>query len=409
MEGLLVGIDLCDSYTQVCGPEEENTWIFPTVICRSRGTEDWYIGEEAYARVLSGQGVLVDKLVSLLLKEGTATLGTKKYDAADLMTRFLSMSLEMPSKTADDAPIASVVIAVRTLSSKLIKLLTECLNRLGFDDSQVRIISHAEAFLYHTLDQPKEVWNGTVGMFDLSNEGIRYYEMRTQRGVKKSYVIAEYENMEESFDLDILDSASGEKLGDQILCTCAERVMRKKNYASIFLCGKGFDRTDWAVDFMKLLTASRRVFLETSIFSRGARIAASETAQGTQLFPFIFVCEGHLRAAVSLDVLHKGQETTVNVASVGDLWYGRRAVIDVIPDRQDTIEFAVVPLDSKKKRKLTLPLEGFPTRTDRTMKVRLEIRFLDDRTMEVRARDLGFGEIYPSSGAESRRQFMIAP
>ncbi len=408
MEGLLAGIDLCDSYTQVCGPEEENTWTFPTVICRNRGTEDWYIGEEAYGYVLGGKGILVDKLVSLLKKDGTATLGTKKYDASDLMTRFMGMEIEMPSRAADGAPIGAVVIAVRTLDSKLECSLMECLGRLGFDASQVRIISHAEAFLYHTLNQAKEVWNGTVGMFDLSDEGLRYYEMRTQRGVKKSYAIAEYEEMEESFDLDILDSSSGEKLGDQILCNCAERVMRKKNYASIFLSGKGFERQDWASGFVKLLSVSRRIFLETSIFSKGARIAATELQQNTQLFPFIFVCEGHLKAAISLDVTHKGQETTVNVAAVGDLWYGRKVVIYVIPDRQDTIEFAVTPLDSRRKRKLTLPLEGFPARNDRTMKVRLEIAFLDDRTMEVLARDLGFGEIYPSSGARIRRQFMIS-
>lgn len=124
--------------------------------------------------------------------------------------------------------------------------------------------------IYYMLSQKKEIWSGTVGMFDLSEQELRYYEMKVQRGLKKNAVLAEYETMEESFSLDILETPSGAKLGDKILCTCADRLMQRKLYSAVFLMGKGFEKREWAEDFMKLLCTKRRVYMETAMFAKMA-------------------------------------------------------------------------------------------------------------------------------------------
>lgn len=45
MDEWIAGIDLCDDYTQVSCKDEEQTWIFPTVICRQKHADVWYVGE----------------------------------------------------------------------------------------------------------------------------------------------------------------------------------------------------------------------------------------------------------------------------------------------------------------------------------------------------------------------------
>lgn len=70
MDGLVIGIDLCNEYTQVSCAKEEKAWTIPTVICRNKNADEWYIGEEAYAHTLMGDGILVDQLVKLVLKDG---------------------------------------------------------------------------------------------------------------------------------------------------------------------------------------------------------------------------------------------------------------------------------------------------------------------------------------------------
>lgn len=110
------------------------------------------------------------------------------------------------------------------------------------------------------LSQRKELWSNQVGLFELSEDRLCYYEMKVQRGMRRNMVQAEAQNQEEAFDLDILDSPSGSKLADQIFCSCGEKLLENKLFSTVFLTGKGFERQDWATGFMKLACNRRRVF-----------------------------------------------------------------------------------------------------------------------------------------------------
>jgi len=76
-------------------------------------------------------------------------------------------------------------------------------------------------------------------------------------------------------------------------------------------------------------------------------------------------------------------------------------------DRQNHIELSVAPSDPKRKKQVKLDLEGFPQRDDKTVRVQVQIGFLDDKTMAVVVKDLGFGDFYPSTGAVIRQEVMI--
>lgn len=412
MDGLIAGVDLCDAYTQVNCAGEEKVWTIPTVLCRSREEDLWYVGEDAYAHNLKGDGIIVDKLVKLALRGGTATLAGVRYEAADLLREFLKHVLELPGQEYGRLDFRQIVFTVRHLDTRLIGILRGCMAGLQIPPERISVISHPESFIYYTLSQKKEIWNNTVGMFDLSEECLRYYEMKVQRALKRTTVVAEYEEMEEGFNLDILDSPSGAKLADRILCSCADRMTAKKLYSAMILSGKGFEERGWAEGFMKQICFNRRVYTEQALFARGAAARAQDilvdkNSPEKNGSPFICICEGRLKATVSMNVLHRGQETNVVLAAAGDSWYERRAVVDVIPEAQETIDFVITPVDSKKKRIVTIPLEGFPRRPEKTTRVNIQIAFLDGRTMDVRLKDEGFGELFPASDAQIRQEVML--
>ena len=73
MDGLILGLDLCDGYTQLsCWGREEN-WTLPTAVCRQKDG-GWLIGETAYATALAGEGSVTDKLIRLVLQDGSDTI-----------------------------------------------------------------------------------------------------------------------------------------------------------------------------------------------------------------------------------------------------------------------------------------------------------------------------------------------
>ena len=71
------------------------------------------------------------------------------------------------------------------------------------------------------------------------------------------------------------------------------------------------------------------------------------------------------------------------------------------------MDFAITPLDVKKKRTVRIPLEGFPERPERTTRLAVTVGFLDENTMAVAIRDKGFGELFPATDAVVRQEVTI--
>lgn len=407
MDGLVIGLDLNDDYIQICCWGREKTWTIPAVICRRKEAETWLTGEEAYAATLLGEGVIVDKLLNLASRDGTSTIGGICYSGGTLLKIFIKMMLDYPRKEFGTDAVAQLVITLDRVEGKILDTLMYCADYLSIPRERVHVVSHTESFIYYVLSQKKELWTNQVGLFELASDRLCYYEMKVQRGLKRNIVQAEAQNQEESFNLDILDSPSGARLADKILCSCGEKLLSRKLFSTVFLTGKGFERQDWAKDFMKLACRRRKVFVENCLFARGAANKGWDYLQENTAYPYIFVCEGRLKSEISLKVVSRGRERQLIAASWGDSWYESKSVLDVILDGQNEIEFSISPLESRKKRTVRIPLTGFPERPPRTTRVEMSLAFKDENTMLAVIRDKGFGELYPATDAVVRQEVSL--
>ncbi|MEY8336880.1 DUF5716 family protein [Lachnospiraceae bacterium 62-35] len=407
MDGLVLGLDLCDTYTKICCFGEERVWTVPTVVCKKKGGDEWFVGEEAYAHTLTGTGTLVDKLLSQVMKDGTATIEGIKFEARELFSHFLGEVLSLPAREYGTNQVTSLVAAVRDFNVKLMEVILACGEELGIPRKDIHVISHTESFVYYVLSQKRDVWSNQVGMFDLSEESLRYYEMKIQRGLRRNSVVAEYEKMEEGFNLDILENESGARLADKILTSFGERMLGRKLYSGIFLCGQGFEKREWAVGFMQLVCSKRRVFLEADMFARGAACRAADYQNGKAAFPYVCLWEGRLKSTVSLNVQQKDREGQLIMAAAGESWYEANHTVELLTDGQDYVEFQIAPMDQKKKKIVKIQLEGFPVRPDRTTRIQVSVGFLDEHTMSIGIEDKGFGDLFPTSHAMVRQEVMI--
>ncbi len=407
MDGLVIGLDLNDDYIQICCWGREKTWTIPAVICRRKEAETWLTGEEAYAATLLGEGVIVDKLLNLASRDGTSTIGGICYSGGTLLKIFIKMMLDYPRKEFGTDAVAQLVITLDRVEGKILDTLMYCADYLSIPRERVHVVSHTESFIYYVLSQKKELWTNQVGLFELASDRLCYYEMKVQRGLKRNIVQAEAQNQEEAFNLDILDSPSGARLADKILYSCGEKLLSRKLFSTVFLTGKGFERQDWAGDFMKLVCRRRKVFVESCLFARGAANKGWDYLQENTAYPYIFVCEGRLKSEISLKVVSRGRERQLIAASWGDSWYESKSVLDVILDGQNEIEFSISPLESRKKRTVRIPLTGFPERPPRTTRVEMSLAFKDENTMLAVIRDKGFGELYPATDAVVRQEVSL--
>lgn len=407
MDGLIIGVDLCDSYTRIACLDQDRAWSIPTVICKKKRENSWLIGKEAFGSALTGDGIVADKLANMVSRNGTATIEGVRYSGAELLQLFLEQALKLPFETYQTDRVEEITVSLRQIDPTLMDGVIQSLTGLGIPRERVHLISHSESFVYYVLSQKKDVWNNQVGLFDLSEDGLFYHELKVQRGMRRMTVVAEKENMEEGFNLDILDNHSGARLADKILCSCGDRLMKKKLFSAVFLTGKGFDSQEWAPDFMRLLCARRKVFADPELFARGAALKAADYRNEKTSYPFVCVCEGRLEASVSLSVLTNGKESQLMLASGGDNWYEAGSTVELLLDRQKEIEFMISPLDPKGKKLVRISLEDFPDRPNRTTRIEVSVSFLNEKTMAVAIQDKGFGELFPAGDQVIRQEVML--
>ena len=420
MQELLLGIDICDDYSQISyfNPQtldaenigltdEESSCMVPTVICKEKGTDCWFIGEEAYRCALYGKGTMVDKLVKLAGKKGTATIEGVKYTADELLQIFVKQILSIPSARLGIEKIGAVVFAFQNKNSDLMDSIIQVTDELGIPRERVHMANHSETYLFYVISQKKDLWINQSCLFDLSETGLHYYELNVIRGRKPQVVEVSHEELEEGFSLEILETGAGKKLGDTILTSCAERLLQKKVMTSIFITGKGFEDSQWASGFLRFICNKRRVFAGTGLFARGAAYMAYDSIQAQSSYPYVCLCEGRLASTISMQVNHEGRERQLVLASAGSDWYEAKASASFILDNTNILEFLVTPVGNGRQTKLAIQLDEFPARPNKTTRVEVIAAFLSESKISIRVIDRGFGEFFPGTGQMIRQDFQI--
>lgn len=421
MNGIVAGFDLCDDYSQVScyisgelEPKDiefsrgENIYSIPTVVCKKRGADEWLIGEDAFQAALTGAGIMVDKLLRLVRKNGTATIEGKKYTASQLLTIYLEKVMDIVKNKMGQTLVTMLVFTVQELDERMIEVLTKAAEANQVPEECIHIISHSESYHYYVLSQRKELWTNLAVLFDLTDEGLHYYEMEVTKGETPNIANTIHNDLEERFSLDILDNSSGKKMADSIMVSCARRLFNKKNISSVYLTGRGLASCEeWATEFLKFVCEKRRVFFCQNLFCKGAAYLAADYLREYTAYPYTCLCEGRISSTVSMEVRHNGATKRLLLAEEGTNWHEAKSVVDFILDEMDVVEIMISKAGENSYQKITIPLENFPNRQNKTTRVQMVLTFHSEHDMTIRLLDKGFGELFPATDVMIKQEIKM--
>ena len=395
MNPKVLGIALSDISTNIIFYPDDEALIFPTVISKKKGEDAWVVGEDAYALALDGKGIITDKLLKVTRKDGIATIDGTRYEGKEILKIYFREIINAGMEKLYKEKPEEVVVAMVGLEEDIVGDIKEAFVGLGYQPNHIHIISKEESFIYFVLSLKKDIWNNKVGMYDLSDVSLTYYEMLVNRNSRKLLVNAESENMDEAFNLQILNNPSGAKLADKILTSVAEKVMDKKKFSSIFLTGQVFAEHEWADGFISYLCSRGKVYLDTNIFAKGAAFKGVDLASGNSIYNLTALCEGRLRSDVYINVENNGKDGKIYLAKAGDFWDEPDTELLMIPDEKEVIDISVAGVDGKVKKNIPIVLDFLPKRPIKTRRFYFRTKFLDDKIMNVEIEDAGFGDMYP--------------
>ena len=185
---------------------------------------------------------------------------------------------------------------------------------------------------------------------------------------------------------------------DMMFLHLAGECLEGQTVSSIYLLGDGF-KEDWARESLKFLCKNRRVFRGNNLYSKGACYGMTERIRpGTEWKEYVYLGADKLKSNIGMKALRCGEDSYYAILDAGNNWYEASSEFDIILEDGNTIEFVITPLTGENVSSRLITLEGLPERPSRTTRLNVQIEMSAVNQAVVTVTDMGFGEIFRSSG-----------
>lgn len=405
---LLVGLDLCNDYTQIScynvntyEPEtikfdyDSENELLDTAMAVTKDTKEWLLSEDAISAVKEDKAILVNNIVEMVRKNRTITLFDTVFTAHEVLVKFLRKSLSLIKRYHPSDSINKLVVTVDKTDIELVQGIFKALEEIGIEKERISVQDHARSFMYYVMSQKKELWMNDVCLFNYSIKGLTYYQISIDRKRRPITVGVTKKDYTDAMSYMTLKEASDESI-KEIFEGIVDKSMYKQIISTVYLTGKGMSG-DWIHNSLDTFGNGKRIFMGINLFSEGACYAAKAAANPKLFEDYLFLSEDMVTTAVSVRSYVDAKEQELIFVKTGMPWYEANNTYEFILD--DTNEVEVMVRDDLKnnKKSYIMALDLNENRPNKTTRIRMNVRYLSTDRCAIKIRDLGFGDFYPAT------------
>lgn len=400
-KGLILGIDFSKNFTQLAYINEdgipqsvsigmEGNFLIPTVACYNEDFKEWSAGEEAINRNKQGKCHLYRDMEDIIQDEA--------------LYAFMSYIIKVAINYCGGRPIRNVLISVEDVNPELVEKITDSLVKVGFESKDVRVISHTESFVYYVLNQNRDIWINQVYFLDFNKHSLVCRKLNVIKG-RKPYV-ADVTVEDLSGLLTMEQAKVNPREADEIIASYMEKEVIRNVVSGVFLCGEGFYTDGWDKT-LKTICVNRRVFKGNNLIVKGAAYGAKEFFHIPALEDFLISCKGRTRVKITMNVKVKGVEKSVTLSNIGDYWHQAKSAVECIIGKSKEAYFVIHDVMNHRNEEFKIDLDELPDRPEKTTRIRVDFRYLEENKFEITVTDLGFGEFYKAKDVVIKKEITI--
>lgn len=402
---LIVGLDLCNDYTQISYYDEVNyevesiyydldnqDFMIPTVVGVTKDGKDWVIGDQAQDMAEQGEGQAIAGFIDA--KQATFTMYETEFGKEVLLEKYLRKVLLLLKRKFPTRSIRRLVVTVRTLELTLIEQIYEALAALGIYKDRVHVISHEQSYLSYALSRRKELWMNDVGLFEINSDGLMYYQISMDRRAEPMLVGITKKDFTNRLSSNY-EEMSPEELR-YIFKNIYSTVLHKQVISTIYLTGPGFQE-EWLGACVNDLCAGRRVFIGQNLYCYGACYAARNELKGDEGLQYAYLSNEALSYSVSMNLYSGGKISEQCIVPTGTPWYEVKRAFHVILDGENELQFIIRDAINHTTTTRIIALDGLETKASRSARVEVRLDSTKQHELIVDIKDIGFGEKFPGS------------
>ena len=142
----------------------------------------------------------------------------------------------------------------------------------------------------------------------------------------------------------------------------------------------------------------RHVFYGNNLFAKGACYGAKEKVEERNLKGYLYVGGDLVRINVGMEMTVFGTPAYHSLISAGVNWYEAVGDCEILLDDTQELTFVVTDMENSRKDRYSMKLPGLPERPPKATRLHLHLEFESAGLCRIDVEDMGFGEMYPSSG-----------
>lgn len=404
--GSILGYDLNEKYCQISyyneAKEEPETLEISADNCQiplSLGRMDgqWVYGMEAECLKAVDENLFVENLFENAFYHRKVAVGKKIYDAVWLLAKFIRLTLERFEE------IEYLTFTTPFTSVDMSKMLKSIGKHLGIPRERIYVQDYKESFCQYMFYQPKELWQYESALIFCDAKKIKAYMLRRLNVVNKRdkelFVTVDEVAKAHIKELEaihlLMDDEEKARSADERFKAFIQSVFEKKVISSVYLTGEGFEN-NWYPNSLKVLCNGRRAFVGNNLHSRGACYTSVRVCRDDNEGP-IYLDETKMTQQISLRMRVNGRESWYPVVSWGTRWYEADGEWEVLLEDDSDLEVHVESLAGDELQVEKISLKGLPERVDYSVRLKIEIMFLEERLCRLTLKDMGFGDFYPAT------------
>lgn len=416
-DSFCIGLDLCAdsaviSYFNDINREPEtigqlnnkDSQMMPNILFYSKDAEDWYVGSEASEARFKEQGIIIDNLYENAGNEQLINVYDRAYTYRELFLKMIKMHLDSFLYRYEGGVARKLVITIPEYDKTMFRVLSGLYQEINVPKEDVIITSHIDSGLYFVMNQDRDVWSNSVGIFDFGPRGLIYYRVDISRQKIPATISVKYKDLSDK--LTLTKFGKDEIALDEAFAEIATEEMRETFISTVFLTGIGFSG-EWMRKSNNILCEGRKVFLGQNLYSHGACYRAFG-GEYTKFYTQYYVENlENVMFDIGVSSGPDGADDFIPISRGGMQWYNTKGRIEVILDDTDELEFIYKNIKSEQEIRETVKLHGIPKRPNKTSKFSIEVNFGSQNKGAIVIKDVGFGKLFPTTNKIYRKEFEL--
>ena len=184
-------------------------------------------------------------------------------------------------------------------------------------------------------------------------------------------------------------------------------MMSEKEFSAAYLTGNTLSG-GWMKESLNLICRGRRAFQGDTLYSKGAADSTlAVCGLASRADKYFYLSTDALRCNIGMTCLKKDRMVYQALLDAGTEWFDAAAQIDILLEEGDEIVLMETPVDRGNQREITVKLENMPQRPRACTRLRVRLSMTASDRLRIQVDDMGFGEIFPSSGMKWEQEIAI--